>query len=389
LTAGTSRILKVAIAAALLAFAATGNALAAGTPTVPNVGTPTAVAPAATPAVPAASSVPTVPTPPAVSAPSAPAAPATSAAAPAKPSAPAAVTKAPSVPVKTPAAPAKAPAAPSAPAVTTSVKQTSSAVAGAAKSTAGSVASKTGSTVGTAKAAAGSVTTIATKTVGTVATAATSTVHSVAATVSNAAGSSPVVGAVDRTLAQVVGLTSTLAGRAVSTIRALTVGPAPSSSASHPVAPANRAATTSAQKTWQAFAEDATPTLDPLSVAVAPARSLTRPKRVGRAHVAPVALLPLLTSSQAFWLLPSVVPAMSAAGDAASTGSAPDRAPGAPLPGPGMSGAAASGTGTAPLLLFAALLTTLALAAPRLGRWLRSTPDTARLQHVITIEAPG
>lgn len=87
------------------------------------------------------------------------------------------------------------------------------------------------------------------------------------------------------------------------------------------------------------------------------------------------------------WL--SAGPTGGSGGAEATGGAAPERAPATPTPGPGASGATFGGTGSVPLLLFATLLATVALAAPRLGRWLRSTPDAARLQHVITIETPG
>jgi len=61
-----------------------------------------------------------------------------------------------------------------------------------------------------------------------------------------------------------------------------------------------------------------------------------------------------------------------------------------PVPAPGIAGAAAgAGGGSVPLLLFAIVLATFALAAPRLGRWLRPTPDARRSQHVLAFEAPG
>jgi hypothetical protein len=81
--------------------------------------------------------------------------------------------------------------------------------------------------------------------------------------------------------------------------------------------------------------------------------------------------------------------ATPSAGRTAAPVAPPERAPAPPVPGPGIGGAGASGGSAPPLLLFAILLATLALAAPRLGRWLRPTPDARRPQHVLAFEAPG
>jgi hypothetical protein len=58
-------------------------------------------------------------------------------------------------------------------------------------------------------------------------------------------------------------------------------------------------------------------------------------------------------------------------------------------PGPGVSGTTGGGSGLIQLLVFVSLLTLLGLAAPRLGRWLRPTPDVLRPQYTAPIELPG
>jgi hypothetical protein len=84
-----------------------------------------------------------------------------------------------------------------------------------------------------------------------------------------------------------------------------------------------------------------------------------------------------------------LAPAQATRETSAPDGAAPSPVPAPKLPGPGASGLP-GGVGTGILsLLLASLLSTFALAVPRLGRWLRPTPDAVRLQYIAPIELPG
>jgi hypothetical protein len=64
-------------------------------------------------------------------------------------------------------------------------------------------------------------------------------------------------------------------------------------------------------------------------------------------------------------------------------------APASPAPDHGSLGGAGGAGGSIFLLLLASLAGAFVWAAPRLGRWLRPTPDLASLRYILALERPG
>ena len=125
-----------------------------------------------------------------------------------------------------------------------------------------------------------------------------------------------------------------------------------------------------------------------LSQRVEPALGTARQRAVS----APGLRFDALTSSLTTWNPLAFVDEATSA-HAAGRGGITHRTPGrAPVHWPPLSnpfGLLGGGDGGGFLLLFASLVGALLWAAPRLGRWLRPTPDLVQLRYVSPIDVPG
>jgi hypothetical protein len=186
--------------------------------------------------------------------------------------------------------------------------------------------------------------------------------------------------------------TGTIAPRtAQATPRTPTAGQAPP--ARRPDAPAGGSG-------WVLASTGSPVTRAPLQIAAAPQRTLLPPLTAHGALV-PVAhlhggigsLLAALAATAAFRSESSLSDLLGSAAGAFERRAPAEiprqRGPAPWLPNSGLTGGSSTGGTGLLLLLLVALAGALIWAAPRLGRWLRPTPDLARLHPTFALELPG